>query len=64
VNELEEAQHIDCVVEYQLLLDCIDTASDPCDTTECATRVTEYTTCFGDFCGANPTDSRCVSPED
>lgn len=59
VNDLEQARHIQCVIEYELLLDCIDTAGDACDTTECATRVSEYTSCFGEFCGANPSDDRC-----
>jgi len=59
VNELEEAQRIACELEYEAILDCTDTASDVCSTSECATRISAYTTCLGEFCGTSPGDPGC-----
>jgi hypothetical protein len=54
------AKHIECKVEYEAMLDCLDTAKDVCDQfAACPTEVSVYFTCFGDFCVANPDDSEC-----
>ncbi len=57
--QYEEAQRIDCEIEYTAILDCVATLKDICDETPCSTELSQYTLCLGEFCGLQPTDPAC-----
>jgi len=58
------AKHVECSIEYESMLDCLDTVADVCDQfSACPTEVSVYFTCFGTFCVEHPDDSECPEPE-
>lgn len=52
-SEYEEATAIDCVPQYQALVDCLGKTTSACDPGACATEVSTYTICFGEYCGSD-----------
>ena len=59
-EERDFAERIECMPEYQAMLDCLDTAIDVCDQfSSCPEEVSVYFSCFGEYCVANPGDSQC-----
>ncbi len=62
-NEYAEAERISCVPEYEVILDCLGSLKNVCDELACSTQLSEYTICYGAFCGENPTNPSCVTGE-
>ncbi|MFO0552512.1 MAG: hypothetical protein U0271_29250 [Polyangiaceae bacterium] len=58
-EERDFAERVGCTPQYELLIDCFGTLTDPCSYDACDLEVTSYSTCLGEFCGANPMDPAC-----
>lgn len=52
-SQYAEAERIECVPEYQAILDCIDGLPSVCDPSSCSNELTSYTLCLGAFCATN-----------
>ncbi len=57
--EYDTARHIDCVLEYEAILECVDTLADLCAVENCSNEVAAYSVCLGAFCGTEPSDPLC-----
>ena len=49
-SQFDEASRIECVGQYENLLDCIGKLESVCDPSPCTTQLSEYTLCLGAFC--------------
>lgn len=50
-SEYLEAERIQCVPEYQGIVDCLAASNALCDPAACATELSTYTICLGAYCG-------------
>ncbi len=61
--EYDTASRIDCVAEYELILDCVDGLADLCAVDGCSNEVADYSFCLDQFCGLEPDDQLCGDAE-
>ncbi len=52
-SEYGNAEKVGCVPEYQAIVDCLAKDSTLCDPSACATQLSTYTICFGEYCGSD-----------
>ena len=57
--EYDTATHIDCVAEYEEILECVDGLSDVCAVDACSNEIVDYSFCLDKFCGEDPSDPLC-----
>ncbi len=49
-SQFDEASRIECVPQYEAILDCLGGLPSVCDPSPCTSQLSEYTQCLGAFC--------------
>jgi hypothetical protein len=49
-SQFDEASRIECVPQYESILNCLDNLETVCDPSPCTTELSQYTLCLGAFC--------------